>query len=65
MAQEHEWYFVNVAEAVRDENGFLRPEFCSDPKAMGMHFTYDGTKAWVSYLKTHVPYELLERLRLV
>ena len=30
-----------------------------------MHFTYDGTKAWVSYLKTHVPYELLERLRLV
>ena len=65
MAQEHEWYYVNVAEAVQDENGFLRPEFCSDPKAMGMHFTYDGTKAWVAYLKTHVPHELLERLNLV
>ena len=65
MAQEHEWYFVNVKEAVQDENGFLRPEFCSDKKGMGMHFTYDGTKAWVEYLKTHVPHELLERLALV
>ena len=65
MAQEHEWYYVNVAEAVRNENGFLRPEFCSDKQGMGMHFTYDGTKAWVDYLKVHVPYELLERLRLV
>ena len=64
MAQEHEWYYVNVAEAVRNEEGYLRPEYCSDPKAMGMHFTYEGTKVWVDYLKTHVPPELLERLDL-
>ena len=64
MAQEHQWYYVNVAEAVRDEEGYLRNEYCSDPKAMGMHFTYDGTRAWVDYLKTHVPLELLERLEL-
>lgn len=54
VCQERGWYFVNVAEAVSDENGFLRDEFSGD-KAMGIHFNYDGAKAWTDYLLTHVP----------
>ena len=65
ICQEHQWYFLNVAEVFKDENGNLIPQYCSDPTKMGMHFTYEGTKVWVDYLKTHVPQELLEKLELV
>lgn len=54
ICQEKEWYFVNVAEAVSDENGFLRDDFSGD-KAMGIHFNYNGAEAWANYLLTHVP----------
>ena len=59
ICAEREWYFLNVSEAVQDENGFLKKEYCSDYGGMGMHFTYDGTKVWVDYLKTHIPKALL------
>jgi len=65
VCQEHQWYFLNVAEAFKDENGNLIAQYCSDPTKMGMHFTYEGTKVWVDYLKTHVPQELLEKLGMV
>ena len=45
------------AEAVSDENGFLRSEFSGD-RAMGIHFNYDGAAAWADYLLTHVPQAL-------
>lgn len=54
ICQEKGWYFVNVAEAVSDENGFLRADFSGD-KAMGIHFNYSGAEAWANYLLTHVP----------
>ena len=57
ICQEKQWYFVNVAEAVSDENGFLRSEFSGD-RAMGIHFNYDGAAAWADYLLTHVPQAL-------
>lgn len=57
--QENQWYYVNVAEAFKDANGFLQKEYCSDVNSMGMHFTYDGAKVWVNYLKTHIPEDLL------
>lgn len=57
--QENRWYYLNVAEAFRDEQGFLKKEYCSDYGKMGMHFTYDGAKIWVQYLKTHIPQKLL------
>ena len=57
--QENRWYYLNVAEAFRDEQGFLKKEYCSDYGKMGMHFTYDGAKIWVQYLKTHIPERLL------
>lgn len=51
---ENGWYFVNVAEAVSDENGYLRADFSGDT-AMGIHFNYNGAEAWADYLLTHVP----------
>ena len=57
LCQEKGWYFVNVAEALSDESGFLRSDFSGD-KAMGIHLNYNGAKAWADYLLTHVPQAL-------
>ena len=54
ICQEKHWYFINVAEAVSDQNGFLRADFSGD-QAMGIHFNYNGAEAWTEYLLTHVP----------
>lgn len=54
ICRERQWYYVNVAEAVSDENGFLREEYSGD-KAMGIHFNYNGAQVWTEYLLTHVP----------
>ena len=53
-SREREWYYINVAEAVADQQGFLRDDYSGD-KAMGIHFNYNGAKAWADYLLTHVP----------
>lgn len=58
LCQSHKWYYLNVAEAFRDANGFLNREYCSDYGRMGMHFTYGGAKVWVDYLKSHIPESL-------
>lgn len=57
--QENRWYYIDVSEKFKDAQGTLIPDYCSDPKSMGMHFTYDGAKAWVQYLKDHIPADLL------
>ena len=59
IAQLEKIVAYNVAEAFRDENGFLKKEYCSDYNSMGMHFTYEGAKVWVNYLLTHIPARLL------
>ncbi|MDY3014984.1 MAG: S-layer homology domain-containing protein [Evtepia sp.] len=58
LCQQNRWYYLNVAEVFKDGNGYLKKEYCSDYGKMGMHFTFDGAKVWVEYLKTHVPDEL-------
>ena len=54
----HEWYYVNVAEALADSEGYLLKEYCSDASVMGIHMTVSGVNAWTDYLKTHVPEDL-------
>ena len=49
------WHYLNVAEALRGDNGYLRRDFCSDPDGMGMHLNYTGCAAWAEYLYTHTP----------
>lgn len=55
LAEENGWYYVNVSEAVKDQNGNLRMSYCSDPGSMGIHFNFEADKAWVDYLRTHAP----------
>lgn len=53
---ENGHYFVNIYEAVCDENGDLTKTYCSDPVSsggMGIHFTYEGCEKWVDYLYKH------------
>lgn len=54
------WYFIDVASVLRDENGFLHREYCSDPDGMGIHFTDAACEVWKEYLYTHVPQEVLK-----
>ena len=58
ICEERGWFFVNVAESVRDSSGYLNSSYCSDNNSMGIHFTNDGCKVWVEYLKTHAPESL-------
>lgn len=47
------WYFVDVASVLRDTNGCLPRDYCSDPDGMGIHFTDTACRIWVDYLYTH------------
>ncbi len=54
VCRERGWYFVDSAQALTDENGFLRADYSGD-KAMGIHLNFSGAEAWANYLLTHVP----------
>ena len=49
LAIEKECPYLNVAEAVMDEDNCLRSEWNSD----GVHLNIKGCKAWLEYLRTH------------
>lgn len=53
MCKEKNYYFVDVASALRDKNGNLPPEYCSDPNDLGIHFTDKACEIWIDYLLTH------------
>ncbi len=50
LAEEKGYHFADVASVMKDENGNLIPEYCSDPEDMGIHFTDAGAEAWIDYL---------------
>ena len=58
ICDENGWFYIDIAKAMRDENGFLKEEYCSDNTGMGIHFNKQAAQIWVDYLKTHVPKEL-------
>lgn len=49
LAEEKACAYLNVAEAVVDENGFLRENWTFD----GVHLNVQGCQAWLEYLRTH------------
>lgn len=53
LCEERGWYFVDVASVLSDDEGFLPLEYCSDPDALGIHFSNEGCEIWVDYLYTH------------
>ncbi len=50
---EYGYTYVDVASALRDENGYLPVSLCSDAANMGMHFTDAACEIWLEYLRTH------------
>ena len=53
MCLNRGWHYLNVAEALRGADGYLRTDLCSDPNGMGMLLTFGGCEAWIDYLYTH------------
>ena len=53
MCSEKGYYFVDVASALRDKDGNLPREYCSDPDNLGIHFTDKACEIWINYLLTH------------
>ena len=49
MSREEEVYYLNVAEALKDENGNLPTELSGD----GMHFGPSTYEKWLEYLRCH------------
>ncbi|MBO4367932.1 MAG: hypothetical protein J5859_04390 [Clostridia bacterium] len=46
-------YFVDVAHAMRDEDGNLREMLCSDLTTMTLHLNDKGCQVWVEWLVRH------------
>ncbi len=53
MCKEKGYSFVDVASVMRDKEGNLPLEYCSDPKGLGMHFTDKACEKWIDYILTH------------
>ena len=49
MAEEKQVYYLNVAEAVADDNGYLPEEASTD----GVHLNKEYCAKWLDYLKSH------------
>lgn len=51
LCEELGCHYVDVATALKDENGQLRNEYCSDEYC---HMTYAGIEVWIQTLKDYV-----------
>ena len=46
--------YLDIHSQLVDEQGYLKPEYCSDPDSQGIHFTDEACQIWVDYLKNNV-----------
>lgn len=46
--------YFDIYSLFADENGYLTPDYCSDPESMGIHFTDVACEMWIDYLKNNV-----------
>lgn len=53
FAKTNDCSFIDLYSAVSDESGCLKDEYCSDPDAMGLHFSYAGSQVIVDYLRRY------------
>lgn len=53
LCRERHWYFLDVASVMKDSEGYLKREFCSDYPRMGLHLTYNADSVWIEYIKNH------------
>ena len=54
VCRERGYIYLDVASAVDDGYGNLIYSYCGDPTAMGLHFSDEGCRAWINYLKHNV-----------
>ncbi len=52
--EKEKYKYLDINSIMRDKNGALTPEYCSDPEVMGIHFTTDACAKWADYLKNNV-----------
>ena len=48
------YQYLDIYSQLADAQGYLKPEYCSDPDAQGIHFTDEACQIWVNYLKNNV-----------
>ena len=56
LCAEQGYHFIDVASVMRDKDGYLPLEYCSDPSganSLGIHFTDAACQKWVDYLMNH------------
>ena len=56
LCEQKGYNFIDVASVMKDEQGYLKAEYCSDPSgpsSLGIHFTPKACEVWVDYLLTH------------
>lgn len=46
-------YFVDIAYIMRNAEGNLPANYCSDPEDQALHFTDEACQQWIQYLYTH------------
>lgn len=54
FCEDNGYTYLDINSIMRDERGYLKAEYCSDPEAMGIHFTDAACAMWADYLKNHV-----------
>lgn len=50
MCRDRGIHFVDVAQVMRDANGYLPRKYCIDPDEMGIHVTDLACRMWLGYL---------------
>ncbi len=51
LAYSKDAHFLNSAPALKGDDGYLKPEYCSS--ADGIHINEMGYSIWIDYLRTH------------
>lgn len=54
FCNENGYHYLDLYHQMCDDTGALRAEWCDDPNDDGIHFNYQGTLAWVNYLRSAV-----------
>lgn len=53
ICNRRRWNYLDIATALSGDDGALKPEYCSDPDELGLHFTDRACKIWISIILTH------------
>lgn len=53
-AVEKGYKYLDLYHQLCDDDGYLKNEYCSDPDAMGIHFSPAACAIWIEYLQNNV-----------